>query len=1059
MLLGGIAIAAAVYFFYDRVDEEIRCRVVELIAEHYSSLQVSVRSAELVEDGIEIRGLSIVEPGAEGAHAELIYLDEVFLECSTDWQELLEGQLQVRQITVRRPKIVATRRPGGSFSTAKLLPLPKFSEHSPKLIVENGTVEIFDPLKTPSGTITLRDVNLSVDVPDPLSQTPNTRPVQGTFSADHLRHVELTGQVDPEGQSWNFAGTVEGLDVSPELRDALPGPLAVKMAPLGNLRGQGTLGFRVSYDPASESGFRYSLSGRLQRGRMDDPRLPHSLDDLRLRVRLDNEGIAIDDLFARCGQGTVRNLSAHRAGFAPGSPMQLQAEVRRLELDDRLLDGLPAELQKQLQKHWQTYWPAGLIDADVKLRFDGKTWHPELAVRCLNVSFMHRKFPYRLENGKGKLDLKNDALQLHLVAYSGSQPVRVDAEIDHLTSGATGWFTAQGNELPLDGKKLLQALAEKPREVVRSLHPRGTANFYMRLDRDDPRKPMRQHLRITLNGCSMCYEKFPYPINNIYGLLEMKNGRWEFHDLKGTNDTGRISCRGHLTSPQQGQELYLQFDAKDVALEEELRNALPLGMQQVWNGLQPRGKIDLEKVIVSLSPAAKQPVITVRARPQPENTSIELTRFPYRLDNLEGLLVYRGGKVEILGPRPNDPFRAKHRSVKAAAVGTCFLQPDGRWQLELKRLSVDRLQLDDRELFRALPEQLKKAVVQLAPRGPINLRGSFNLEGGASPADQLRSRWDLDIGFHQGSIEVGVPLRNLHGSVHLKGAIDHNGFHSIGELDVDSLTYKDFQLTELKGPLWVDSRRAGFGSWVAWWRNEKSSQASRQTPTPLTGRLFGGTVRGNAWIALEEEPRYGLHAELKQADLSRCAQEMMAGRQDLKGKITATVDLGGVGSSPNGMRGQGNIQLHEGDVYELPLMMALLKILGNPEPDTTAFSESYIDFRIHGGHIYFPQIDFRGDVISLRGWGEMDFQSNIQLSFYPELGNSRLRVPIFSDLLGGATQQIMQIHVAGTLQDPRIQREAFPLVNQALQELQNEIERGRTSEGLFPQTGGNRMLR
>ncbi len=1055
MLLGGIGIATAVYLYYDRVDEEIRCRVVELIAEHYGSLQVTARSAELVEDGIEIRGLSIVEPGAEGAHAELIYLDEVFLECNTDWQELLEGKLQVRQVTVRRPKIVATRRPDGTFSTAKLLPPPKFSEHPPKVIVENGTVEIFDPLKTPSGTLTLRDVNLTIDVPDPLSQTPNARPVQGTFSADHLRHVELTGQVDPERRSWNFGGTIEGLDISPELRDALPGPLAAKLAALGNLRGEGTLGFRVSHDPMSESGFRYSLSGQLRRGRLDDPRLPHPLSDLRLRVRLDNEGIVIEDLFARSGRMTVRLLDSW-AGFAPGSPILLQAEVHRLELDDRLLECLPAVLQK----HWHTYWPAGLIDANVILHFDGKTWQPELTVQCLNVSFTHRKFPYRLENGEGELILKNDALKLDLVAYSGSQPVRVKAKVDHLTSGATGWFTAEGDELPLDGKKLLQALAEKPREVVRSLHPRGTANFYMWMGRDDPRETMRQHLEITLNGCSMCYEKFPYPIGNIRGTLEMNDGNWEFHDnLKGTNDTGHISCQGHLTSPQQGQELYLRFDAQDVALEEELRNALPPGMQQVWNGLQPRGRIDLEKVVVRLSPADKQPVITVHARPQPDSTSIELTRFPYRLENLEGLLIYHDGKVEILGPRPNERFRAEHGSVKAAAVGACYLQPDGRWQLKLDRLTVDRLQLDDHELVRALPEQLKNALAQLDPRGPINLQGSFGLEGGALPGDQLRSRWDLNVDFHQGSIDIGVPLRNLHGSVRLKGAIDHNGFHSIGELDVDSLTYKDFQLTEVKGPLWVDSRKAGFGSLVAWWRNEKSAQATRQTPTPLTARLFGGTVRGDAWIALEEEPRYGLHATLEQADLSRCAREMMAGRQDLKGKITATVDLGGVGSSPNGMQGQGNIQLREGDVYELPLMIALLNSLGKGEPDTTAFSESSIDFRIHGGHIYFPQIEFRGDALSLRGGGEMDFQSNIHLSFYPELGNSRMRLPVFSDLLGGASRQIMQIHVGGTLQDPRIQREAFPGVNQALQELQNEIERGAASEGFFPQVGGNRMLR
>ena len=68
--------------------------------------------------------------------------------------------------------------------------------------------------------------------------------------------------------------------------------------------------------------------------------------------------------------------------------------------------------------------PAGEVDADVQLAFDGQTWRPEVSVRCLNVSFTHHKFPYRLEHGTGTLDLKDDRLKVNLTAYSGSQPVR-----------------------------------------------------------------------------------------------------------------------------------------------------------------------------------------------------------------------------------------------------------------------------------------------------------------------------------------------------------------------------------------------------------------------------------------------------------------------------------------------------------------------------------------------------------------------------------------------------------------------------------------------------------
>ena len=49
--------AAAVLFFYHRIDDEVRRRVEAKIAAQYPELTVSVRSARLISgQGIEIRG-------------------------------------------------------------------------------------------------------------------------------------------------------------------------------------------------------------------------------------------------------------------------------------------------------------------------------------------------------------------------------------------------------------------------------------------------------------------------------------------------------------------------------------------------------------------------------------------------------------------------------------------------------------------------------------------------------------------------------------------------------------------------------------------------------------------------------------------------------------------------------------------------------------------------------------------------------------------------------------------------------------------------------------------
>ena len=40
--------------------------------------------------------------------------------------------------------------------------------------------------------------------------------------------------------------------------------------------------------------------------------------------------------------------------------------------------------------------PEGVIDATVRLNYDGRTLRPSVRINCQNVSFAHKEFPFRL---------------------------------------------------------------------------------------------------------------------------------------------------------------------------------------------------------------------------------------------------------------------------------------------------------------------------------------------------------------------------------------------------------------------------------------------------------------------------------------------------------------------------------------------------------------------------------------------------------------------------------------------------------------------------------------
>jgi hypothetical protein len=1045
-VLALISAAVAVPYLYHRMDEEIRARVERKLAAHYPHLIVRVRFAQLIAgEGIEVRGLSITERSAEGPQPELAYFDEIFFSCQTTVQELLSGEPEITHILVRRPVLRMTRRPDGSWSAAKLLPLPKHAHVQPEMKIENGTIEVFDPLKNPSTTLSLRDIHLTLKPLAPRDAA-DVEPmsVDGYLAADQLQRVELKGKLDRRASHWSLAGTIDGLQISPELRLALPSEIAAQLQVLGSLRCEARLDFRVSHQPARTPALMFAAHAEVDRGRIDDARLPFSLSDLQARIDLNNDGFELTNLRARNGPAMLE-VRRCRGGYSANSPMYLEVVGKRIALDHNLVRVLPEPVRKQ----WYKYLPEGEIDVDrLRLVYDGKKWTPDLAINCLNVSFLCDKFPYRLDRATGRLTFNDQKLTAELTAYSGARPIRLNADITQPGPNFSGWVEARGDNIPLD-EKLLAALNDINRPVLRSLNPQGTFNFFVRNWRDDPtRTEMHQHLRVSVNRCAINYEHFPYPLSNICGTLEMTDGQWIVGksesgglELQGTNDTGFVTCNGSFGPGPHGKQLSLTFTGDNVPLEEELRDALPPNMGRLWNSLKPRGAADLN-VELTWESAPRRMNIKLRARPRAEISSIEPIHFPYRLEKFHGTIHYENGKTRL------ENMTAVHGLTSVSTEGTCDIEPDGAFRLNLVNLAIDRLKADH-ELIAALPEGLRRIVAELKPTGAINLHGKIELSKTGAADAPLKSKWDGAITAHQGTLDTGFKLENVFGRVNLAGNYDGRQFHSRGQLDLDAATYKNFQFTEIKGPLWIDNHSILLG--VA-----ADTRAGNPTPRRLSAKIFGGQVQADCQVALGTAPQYDLRATLTDADLAQFAKENVSGRQRLNGKVVASVSLSGSPRDRDTLKGQGSIRLRDADIYELPIMVSLLKILSGRVPDSTAFTKSNVDFHIQGEHVLLDNVTLSGDAVSLYGTGQMNFERQINLTFHSLGGNDDYRPALLRKVMGGASQQIMQIHVEGTLDHPVTRSEAFPVVNQALHQWQEEMQKAREQappSAPIPQTG------
>jgi hypothetical protein len=302
----------------------------------------------------------------------------------------------------------------------------------------------------------------------------------------------------------------------------------------------------------------------------------------------------------------------------------------------------------------------------------------------------------------------------------------------------------------------------------------------------------------------------------------------------------------------------------------------------------------------------------------------------------------------------------------------------------------------------------------------------------------LQTTWDVDLFLHQASLQVGPRLNNIFGSVRLEGTSQGPNYQSFGELRLDSLTYKNFQFTQVLGPLWFDNQNVYLGALPQ--APPRGQKAAR-----VTANLFGGVVAADCHVRLGTVPQYRLIASLAGADLGQFAAENLTNHHRLNGKVLANVDLQG-SRSQHTLVGSGDVHLTDADVYELPLMVSLLKIVRAKPPDPTAFTESDIAFDINGQRLLLKKIDLRGDALSLSGTGELllDGQTNpVQLELHTTVGRGAL--PIISGMFSEASQQILKIHVDGTLDHPATRAEAFPVATQALERLRADYEKQPTA--------------
>jgi hypothetical protein len=222
--------------------------------------------------------------------------------------------------------------------------------------------------------------------------------------------------------------------------------------------------------------------------------------------------------------------------------------------------------------------------------------------------------------------------------------------------------------------------------------------------------------------------------------------------------------------------------------------------------------------------------------------------------------------------------------------------------------------------------------------------------------------------------------------------------------------------------------------------------------TDLAGDFFHGVLGGEGRVVLDDRTRFDLWLTATDVQLEEIAKHYKLGSDaDLKGIAQAQLRLFNKLDAKTGKlvtEGSGKIDVPAGRMYNLPVLLDLMKLVKGSAPDKTAFEEAHAVFKVHGDRIKVEQVDLIGKAFCLGGSGELDTSGEyVKFDFYT-VGSqvlARLVNTPVGDLTAFLSKNLFKIKLTRENGELKYKPEPVPIVTEPARAAADRL-RARTAK-------------
>jgi hypothetical protein len=1023
----------------------VRRAVLAKLSQTFAGASVSLDSAHLrLLGGIAFRDLRMARR-EELDRADFLYVPGGVLY--HDKEHLLDGNLGLRKVELDRPRLRLVRERDGRFNLSGLLGPTNLAEPVPTLVVRQGTLVVEDRAAPPGvALLEVREVCLTA-VNDPL----DIITVEGTGLADVVGTVRLNARLHRPTGAASLSLELPEVAVCPALVERLAGFCPDAAAHLRQLRG-GTARVQalLAHQPGAARPWTYDVTCCLTGAAFSHARLPLPLEQLDASLHCVNGLVHEVNLTARSGPArlsvSLKDLQwpAHAPACFEEAAREIHARAEHLQVTPKVFEHLP-ETCKEFQ---ELYAPAGPVSLVYHFRRTGsEQWRKDWQILPEGMSGEFKHFPYPIDDVTGSLTVAmgsdRDAVVDVDLAGRGrgsGRPVTVKGQVRGEKSTSEVNIVVAADNVPVDDR-LCRALPRRSMELARTflppasrelglevqplglVRPAGLADLKVFVRRGCGRHDFVNRYLVALHDVSLKYDQFPYPLEHVTGRLDIQPDHWECLGFHGSHKGGDIFVNARsspLPGPEQvpGREsrtprqdcVQVAIRGEGVLLDSEFEQALAppeapgrAALRNAWAMLSLQGRLNFHAEVIDRPDQPQDIDVAVDV----QGCTMQPDFFRYAMADVSAAVRYAHGRVDV------HDVRARHgESTLGLKEGTIVLKPTGGFRAWFKGIRGNHL-VPDEDFLRALHPAMRKGLEPLGLSTPLDVETSLVFDAPGEPGLPMKIWWDGGALLRNATIHPGLEVSGMDGAVWCQG--HHNGvqFDGVtGYAVLDRATILGQPFTRLQGRI----------------------EIAPETPDvlrlyDLRADLFGGSAGGEARFEIGPTLHYAVKLDALRVQLEQFGKHNKLGADaQLQGPARASLYLWGEGTDLSGLKGDGRIEVANGKMYRLPVLLDLVKAFGLRVPDRTAFEQARVIFGIEGPQMRIHQLDLFGSAVSLRGQGTLNLDgSNLNLDFNADWGRlPGLLPPGISDISQLFSDQLFKIKLRGKISDPKFDKELMP---------------------------------